>query len=77
MKGRRKYRCGECKTETFHHWIALNRAGRLRCPGCGSARMELVSTEAKNEAAERQQVRVAGGTPSTTLPLERRNRKVT
>lgn len=59
-RGSRKYRCEECKTTSFHHWIELNRAARMRCPGCGSARLELVSEEAKKDAAELNDVRAGG-----------------
>lgn len=76
-RGQKKYRCGGCNTESFHHWIELNRAARLRCPACGSARMELVTPEARREAADAQAVRVEGGTPSTTLPPEHPRRKIT
>jgi DNA-directed RNA polymerase subunit RPC12/RpoP len=77
MRGRKKYRCDECKQDSLHHWIELNRAARLRCPGCGSARMALVTAEARAEAAGCQAVRVAGGTPCTTTPGPRPHRKVT
>ena len=78
-KGYRKYVCDECRAESWHHWIERNRASRLRCTGCGSARLELVSDEAKDEAADLQAVRVGGGTPSTTREpgFARGRRKVT
>lgn len=60
MLGRRKYRCDECKVESFHHWIERNRAARIRCPACGSARLELCSDEAKDELADRNLTRVNG-----------------
>ena len=66
-RGSRKYRCDECKAESFHHWIELNRAARLRCPSCGSARMDLVAAEAKADRASLQRVRVSGH-PDMTLP---------
>lgn len=75
-RGQRMYQCGECKGRSYHHWIERNRAARMRCPGCGSARLELVSDEAKKEAAEAQQVRVDGHASMTTPPA-RPNRKVT
>lgn len=59
-RGFKKYACDECKAESNHHWIERNRAARLRCPACGSARMELVTVEAQNEAALAQRVRVEG-----------------
>lgn len=75
-RGQKKYRCGECSVESFHHWIEANRAAGVRCPACGSRRMELVTTEAKQEAAAAQAIRVDGGTPSTTLPPDHARRKV-
>ena len=77
-KGTKKYRCEECQAESFHHWIELNRAARLRCPACGSARMEMVAREAKEDAASLQQVRVEGHR-DMTLPSDTHNskRKVT
>lgn len=76
-RGKRKYRCDECKLESFHHWIELNRASRMRCPACGCSRLELVSDDAKKEAAAANAARVAGGTPSTCLPPEHPRKKVT
>lgn len=69
-KGNRLYRCDECKAESFHHWIELNRAARLRCPACGSARMDLVSEKAKEDAADLQAVRVVGHRDMTRKPEE-------
>ncbi len=40
-KGKQLFRCGECQAARFVHWTELNRAARLRCAGCGSARMEV------------------------------------
>lgn len=65
-RGTKKYKCGECGVESWHHWIERNRAARLRCTACGSARMELVSEAAKEETATASTVRVKGGTRSTT-----------
>jgi DNA-directed RNA polymerase subunit RPC12/RpoP len=67
MKGRRLYRCDECRAESYHHWVERNRAARMRCPACGSCRLELVSEEAKQDQASLNQVRVAGHR-SMTLP---------
>jgi len=75
-KGKRKYRCGECGAESFHHWIERNRAARLRCPACGSARMDFVTREACEEAADLQRVRVAGH-PDMTEPPSKPRKKVT
>ena len=75
-RGYRKYRCDECKEESFHHWIERNRAARLRCPGCGSARMELVSAEGKEESARLQDNRYEGSRSMTPAPA-RPNRRVT
>lgn len=79
-RGIRKYVCDECKAESFHHWIERNRAARMRCPACGSARLELVTKEGKDEAAQAQRNRVLGNrntTASTTIKRDARNRKVT
>ena len=70
-RGTRKYRCGECSAESFHHWIERNRAARLRCPACGSARMDLVTAEARDDAASLQRVRVAGHPDMTNPPATR------
>ena len=48
-RGKRKYRCEECKNEQFLHWVELNRRTRPRCTGCGSVRLEPVTKEAKEE----------------------------
>ena len=74
-KGCRKYRCEECQEESFHHWIERNRAARLRCPGCGSARMDLVTAEARADAADLQGVRVAGHPDMTRPPGEPDSRR--
>jgi DNA-directed RNA polymerase subunit RPC12/RpoP len=68
-RGERKYRCDDCKKESFHHWIEMNRAARMRCPYCGCARLEIVNDEARKDMQSLQQVRVDGGTPSTTIPI--------
>lgn len=67
-RGRKKYRCDECKADSMHHWLEINRAARLRCPSCGSARMDLVTKEAKDERAQAASFR--DGTRSTTLPKD-------
>ena len=38
-RGKRLYRCGECGVARFVHWTETDRAGRVRCAACGSARM--------------------------------------
>jgi DNA-directed RNA polymerase subunit RPC12/RpoP len=75
-RGRRKYRCEECKEESFHHWIERNRAARMRCPACGSARLELCSPEARQDQASLNRVRLAGH-PDMSPPPGKPNRKVT
>jgi ribosomal protein S27E len=67
--GRRLYVCQDCKRKQLIHWIEFNRAGRVRCNGCGSTQLEAVSGDAKQEACEKQAIRVGGGTRSTTTPL--------
>jgi DNA-directed RNA polymerase subunit RPC12/RpoP len=44
-KGKRKFRCAECKEEHFFHWVERNRGSRPRCPGCGSIAIDPVSDE--------------------------------
>ncbi len=76
-KGVKKYRCGACQETSMHHWINRNRAGGVKCTACGSRNMELVTAEARDEAAVAQSVRVGGGTASTTIPAEKSHKKVT
>lgn len=73
----RKYRCGSCGTESRHHWIEKNRVAGIRCPGCGSRNMEPVTAAGKQDATEKNAVRVRGRTPNTTTPHEKSNRRVT
>lgn len=76
--GRRLYECDECKVKSQHHWVEKNRAARMRCPACGSARLELVSQEAKDDAISLQQVSIVGH-PDMTRPRHELNpkRKIT
>lgn len=79
-KGYRKYRCEECKAESFHHWVEKNRAARIRCPGCGSARLEAVTREAKEEEIIGNLNRVEGEVERPGVVLGKshtRHRKVT
>lgn len=39
--GKRRYTCQECGTCTFFGKNEENRAARLRCSGCGSARLDV------------------------------------
>lgn len=39
--GKRLYRCAECGRGTFFSRREENRAARLRCSACGSARLEI------------------------------------
>ncbi len=57
-KGRRLYRCQECGTGTFFTRREEDRAGRLHCNGCGSARLE-VSAEGADRLAEARAGRAA------------------
>jgi uncharacterized Zn finger protein len=59
-RGSRLYQCDECKEKSYHHWIERNRAARMRCPGCGSVRLELVSKEAKDDQASLHDVARSG-----------------
>lgn len=58
-KGYRKYACEDCGQEFIEHWVARNRAARLRCPSCGSSWVNLKTREAKADAAELLDVRKA------------------
>jgi DNA-directed RNA polymerase subunit RPC12/RpoP len=75
-RGSRLYVCDECKERSLHHWIERNRASRMRCPACGSARLELVSAEARQEQADLNRVRLQGH-PAMTEPPARPHKKVT
>ena len=77
-KGYRKYRCEECKAEELHHWIERNRAARMRCTACGSARLELVTEAAKADQRSLNSVAVSGALHMTD-PMwkhQSRHRKV-
>lgn len=52
-KGKRLYRCQECKEARFVHWTEAERSGGVKCNRCGSRRMEL-SEEGKDALAEIQ-----------------------
>jgi len=51
MKGKRKFRCAECKAESWFHWVERNRAKRLACTACGSLAVDPCSDEGKAEVA--------------------------
>lgn len=55
--GQRKWRCLSCGTESWEHWITLNRAARPKCPSCGSIRYEPKTREAKDNMADLRGVR--------------------
>ncbi len=56
QRGKRKYQCFECGEESFHHWIEKNRASRLKCPACGSIRMDIVTEDGRREAIHTQKM---------------------
>ena len=64
---KRLYECEECSERRFVCPRELNRAGRPRCYGCGSARLELVSEEAKDDRARLNVERIAGDHGSLRL----------
>lgn len=76
-KGYRKYACDECKAESMIHWIERNRASGLKCPACGSRRVELVSKEARDDQASLNEVAIDGHR-DMTIPLHKldKNRTV-
>lgn len=69
-KGKKLYTCGECGKKQFIHWKETIRAGRLRCIGCGSARMEVSqmgaesNAEVRAAAEEKTAAAIAHGTGS-------------
>ncbi len=77
---RRLYECQECHARRWIAWVELNRAARPKCYGCGSTRLELVSEQAKDDAARLQRERVIGTGGSLKLSGDEENtthRKVT
>lgn len=72
-KGKRLHKCGECGHTQYVHWTAAERAARVRCEACGSARMEM-STGGAKAAAERlaaarqRAARIDGNTPAPKIP---------
>lgn len=69
-KGKKLYRCDECKVARFVHWTETAQAARLRCRACGSARMEISVMGAEDqarlnaEAADRRSATLEKGTGS-------------
>jgi peptide subunit release factor 1 (eRF1) len=57
---RHLYQCEECGVRRMVSWRERNRAAIPRCNGCGSARMELVSEDAKEDLARLNRERVTG-----------------
>lgn len=49
-KGKRLYRCEDCKHEQLEHWIVRTRRARVRCPRCGSAWYDIKTAEGCTEA---------------------------
>ena len=72
-RGKRLYRCLECGRGTFFSHREENRAGRLRCSACGSARLEVSKMGGDRRADSDDQRRVvadrldANGTGSVVL----------
>lgn len=56
-KFRRLYRCLECGKGTYFSQREENRAGRLRCTACGSARLEPSAAGAGRQAATNDAIR--------------------
>ena len=69
-RGQRKHKCGECGTTAAYHWIEKTRAARMRCIGCGSTRLEIVSEEGKKDALQKQLVAVEGHRDMTRAAYE-------
>lgn len=55
--GKRRYTCGECGAHTFFSRLEENRAARLRCNACGSARLEMSELGAERQAATNDEKR--------------------
>jgi hypothetical protein len=65
LRGQRKFICGECHQATFFKLYEINKAARIRCSACGSARLEhSPESKGRDELARAQDVLVDGGTPS-------------
>lgn len=54
------YECDECHVRRFVSWVEQNRAARPKCMACGSARLELVSDDAKEDRARLNRERLTG-----------------
>lgn len=54
---KRLHECSDCHARRFVTFLEHNRAGRPKCYGCGSTRLELVSQEGKEEVANLQDFR--------------------
>ena len=52
-RGKRLFSCGECGNTQFESLMAINRAARIRCVRCGSARMEISGAGATRLAQQR------------------------
>lgn len=50
-RGQFKWKCLDCKAETFFERRELIRAARPKCPACGSLAIEPVTREAKSRLA--------------------------
>lgn len=53
-KDARLMACADCKKEWSEHLLALGKATRARCPGCGSLKIEPKSNDTKFEATDRK-----------------------
>jgi hypothetical protein len=54
------YECDECHVRMFISYLEVNRAARPRCTGCGSARLDLVSDDARDDRARLNRERLKG-----------------
>ena len=70
---KRLYECDECHARRFVPWVELNRAARPTCAACGSARLELVSEDAKNDRARLNRERLTGSGGSLELTGSAKN----
>jgi DNA-directed RNA polymerase subunit RPC12/RpoP len=66
-RGKRKYRCAECKHEQFVHWVERARRTRFRCSNCGSTWLYPVTKEGVEDLRAEGDNREIGPTGSVIM----------
>lgn len=61
--GKKRFKCGECQAVFFASRKEMSRAARLKCPGCGSARVEISEAGAKALATAQAVKQTSGPLP--------------